>query len=162
MANKTSKTYKTGLIIGRFQPFHNGHVYLLKEALKISDKIIIGIGSSNVSDENNPWSKDLRRKMIEQIIKEEGIADKIISIVEIPDVPDDDEWYKITRQRVGSFDVSIGNNDWVNGILKRHAVAVVEVPFFKRYMLEGWKIRKLIKEGKPWQNRVPSYIISLL
>ncbi len=162
MANKTSKTYKTGLIIGRFQPFHNGHVYLLKEALKISDKIIIGIGSSNVSDENNPWSAKNRREVIEKIINGEGIFGKVIKIVEIPDDPDDDKWYEITKENVGEFDVSIGNNDWVNGIFKRHAVAVVEVPFFKRYLHEGVKIRKLMKEGKVWQNRVPSYIISLL
>ena len=162
MENKTQKHYKVGIVIGRFQPFHNGHQYLLKEALKIADKIIIGIGSSNVKNADNPWTSAQRKEVIEKIIAEEDISENVVKIVEIPDHPDDEEWYKITMERAGVIDVSIGNNDWVNGILKRHKVAVVEVPFFKRYLNEGVKIRKLMKEGKNWQNRVPPYIIPIL
>jgi len=39
----------TALIIGRFQPFHLGHLLLIKEAAKEADIIVIGIGSSQES-----------------------------------------------------------------------------------------------------------------
>ena len=45
---------KTALIVGRFQPFHKGHLFLIKKALEKANKIIIGIGSANIIDENNP------------------------------------------------------------------------------------------------------------
>jgi len=48
---------KTGLIIGRFQPFHNGHLYAIKNALKKVDELVIAIGSSQyVNTEDNPFS----------------------------------------------------------------------------------------------------------
>ena len=36
-----------GLLIGRFQPFHLGHLDAIKFALSKVDKIWLGIGSSN-------------------------------------------------------------------------------------------------------------------
>ena len=156
------KKYSVGLIIGRFQPFHNGHLYLLREALKISDKIIIGIGSSNISDSNNPWNFEKRLVMVEEVIKNEKLEGKVIKIVDIPDVPDDNEWLKITKEKAGDFDISMGNNDWVNGIFKNAGYKILRIKYFKRYINEGWRIRKLMKEGKDWKNRVPSYIIPLL
>ncbi len=38
-----------GLLIGRFQPFHLGHLEALQFALSKVDKLWIGLGSSNKS-----------------------------------------------------------------------------------------------------------------
>lgn len=161
-------TNRIGIVIGRFQPFHNGHVYLIHEALKICDKIIIGIGSSNVSDKDNPYTFEKRLEMVEKFIEESSFAKasadkgKIIKVVPIPDVPDDEEWLKITLKNAGKFDVSFGNNDWVNGIFKTQGIDVVEFPFYKRYLLEGKKIRELMRSGKSWQDRVPLFISEII
>ena len=37
---------KRGLLIGRIQPLHNGHIKVIQETLKEVDEIIIGIGSA--------------------------------------------------------------------------------------------------------------------
>jgi len=48
----------TGLIIGRFQPFHKGHLHAIEHALKEVDELIIAVGSSQyVNTEDNPWRK---------------------------------------------------------------------------------------------------------
>lgn len=156
------KKYSVGIVIGRFQPFHKGHVYLINKSLKSCNKLIIGIGSSNISNKNNPYSYEKRLEMVRKFIKEEALENKILKIVPIPDVPDDSEWLKITLKNTGKFDVSFGNNDWVNGIFKANGIKVIEVPFYKRYLLEGTKIRELIKSGKPWQDRVPSFIREII
>lgn len=156
------KHYKTGLVIGRFQPFHNGHLYLIKEALKTCDKLIIGIGSSNVINDDNPWPIAKRKEILGKVIEEEGLKDKILKIVEIPDDPSDEVWYKIVLKNVGEFDVWIGNNEWNEEIFKQHNIPVLIMPFWERYLHEGTKIRKLIKENGDWKNRLPSYIISFL
>lgn len=100
--------------------------------------------------------------MVQKFIKEEGLQNKIEKIVPIPDVPDDEEWLKITLENSGKFDVSFGNNDWVNEIFKSKGIAVIEVPFYQRYLLEGTKIRELMREGKEWRDRVPVSLLDLI
>jgi len=45
------KKSKIALFIGKFQPFHKGHLFALRQVLKKFDKVIIGIGSINVLNE---------------------------------------------------------------------------------------------------------------
>lgn len=152
------KKYHTGLIIGRFQPFHKGHAYLVCEALKTADKLIIGIGSTNVHNENNPWRFSQVKNMIKTFLINENLQDKIISIVPIPDHPDDNVWLKETLKRAGKFDVVIGNNYWVKGIFENAGIPVITVKHYKRGLYEGYKIRELIRNKKKWQDRVPILI----
>ena len=67
------------LFIGRFQPFHLGHLDAIQQILATHKKIIIGIGSAQYEGiETNPYSAALRRRMIEEslhdvdIVKEAG------------------------------------------------------------------------------------------
>lgn len=57
--------YNYGLILGRFQPIHKGHLSLMLLALSRCDKIIIAIGSAQASrTERNPLSYEERHDMI--------------------------------------------------------------------------------------------------
>jgi nicotinamide-nucleotide adenylyltransferase len=150
------------LIVGRFQPFHKGHLYLIKKALKIADKITIGIGSANISDENNPLDFETRKKIIKAVAYKEKIEEKIIKIVPLDDFFDDKKWLENVKKQIGDFDVVLGNNDWTNNILEKAGYKVIKVDYLKRGVYEGWRIRKLIREGKKWQDRVPKYIVSWL
>ena len=153
------KKYTTGLVIGRFQPFHKGHHYLFEKALKISEKIIVGIGSSQTKNKDNPFDYKQRMRMLKLFIKNEKISQYITKIVALPDTPgDDDLWLKKTLQKTGKIDVVIGNNDWVNGIFKNANIPVLVVGHYKRYLLEGKKIRKLMSKDKNWEERVPIYL----
>lgn len=154
--------YKTGLVIGRFQPFHLGHKYLAEKALELCESIIIGIGSSNIKDKKNPYDVRKRKKFLQEFIKREGIEKRVLKLVEIPDDPDDDVWMMTVSKNVGSFDISIGDNDWVNGIFEKAGIPVVKIGFFNRDELEGTKIRGLIKDKKKWEKRVPSYLVSII
>ena len=59
------KKYKTGLVLGRFQTFHNGHEYIINKALEICDKVLVFIGSSDkFGTIENPFSYELRKKLI--------------------------------------------------------------------------------------------------
>ena len=54
-----------GLLIGRFQPFHLGHLEAVNFALSKVDMLFIGIGSSNKSNQiRNPFTADERKEMI--------------------------------------------------------------------------------------------------
>lgn len=57
--------YDFGIVIGRFQPFHNSHKELLEIALEHSEKVIVVLGSSNASQTvKNPWTASQRQDMI--------------------------------------------------------------------------------------------------
>lgn len=154
--------YNTALLIGRFQPFHNGHLYLIKKALQSADKLIIGIGSANVTDENNPYSTSLRQQMIEIVAKKEKLSKKIVQIIPLEDFHNDKKWLDQIHKKSTKFDLVVGNNEWVNRILEKAGYPILRVGYYQRYKFEGEKIRLLMKEGKKWQDRVPSYLIPLL
>ncbi len=55
---------KLALVIGRFQPLHNGHLSLIDEARKQADKTLVLIGSSRqLPDFKNPFSYEERLKL---------------------------------------------------------------------------------------------------
>lgn len=151
--------YSVGLVIGRFQPFHKGHKYLIKKALLVCRTIKIAIGSSNITDLNNPYDFNTRKKMLEVFLEKEGISKRVLSIFPSPDIPSDSLWLKDILQKAGAFDVVIGNNDWVNGIFTSYGHDVLIIPHYKRHILEGKKIRQLMREGKTWEKRVPTYLL---
>lgn len=152
-----------GVIIGRFQPLHLGHIWLIKKSLEKFDKVLILIGSSNINDDSNPWSFDRRKKMINEFVKAEKLERRTIKIDKIEDVPDDDDWLHIALEKIGnnSFTV-IGDNEWVNGIFEKAGYKVWRAGFFNRDEYEGVKIRNLIKNNKNWESKVPEYIVKLV
>ncbi len=54
------------VFIGRFQPFHLGHLNVVKQALDLSDKVLILVGSANQPrTPKNPFTFEERKEMIE-------------------------------------------------------------------------------------------------
>lgn len=139
---------KIGLVIGRFQPFHRGHLFLIKEALKQADELIIAIGSVNVKDENNPFSYEERKDFITRSLQKHDLFNKIQKIIPINDFPSDDDWLKEVEEKAGKFKIAFGNNDWTNGIFEKVGYKVVYIPFHKREIYEGLKIREEMKHAK--------------
>lgn len=161
MMRKNNET--TGVIIGRFQPFHYGHAWLIKKSLEKFSKLIILIGSSNIEDENNLWDLEKRFKMLNAFIKHEGLAKKIIRIADVVDVPDDEKWLEIALGIIKTKEFSvIGDNEWVNGIFESKGYKVLRTGFFQRELYEGLKIRKLFNENKNWQERIPDYVVKFI
>ncbi len=154
--------YRVALFIGRFQPFHNGHLYSLKKCFELAESVIVGIGSSQESGtENNPWDFETRRVMVESIL--EGLPAQVVAL---PDLFDDQKWGNqiLSLIHTKGFEVSqvvgVGNNDWTNRILRLIAIDVYETGLYQRDELEGIKIRVLIKKGdESWKGRVPLSIV---
>ena len=83
-----------GIVLGRFQPFHNGHAYLVEEAIALFGKVTIAIGSAQ--DEwtmDNPFSIQERTEMI-QAWATANNHNNNITIVGIDDINDPPNWVK--------------------------------------------------------------------
>ncbi|MEM4292401.1 MAG: nicotinamide-nucleotide adenylyltransferase, partial [Archaeoglobaceae archaeon] len=72
---------KRALIFGRFQPFHLGHLEVIKWALKSFDELVLLIGMADESHTlRNPFTAGERIWMIRESLIENGISlDKIIT-----------------------------------------------------------------------------------
>lgn len=84
------KALKVGVVIGRFQPLHNGHMALIKRALKASDILLVLIGSARVCfSSRNPFSYGVREAMVNQALKEiivdKAYKDRVIYIMPLDD-----------------------------------------------------------------------------
>lgn len=156
------RKYKIGLVIGRFQPFHLGHKYLLEKSLELCEQIIVVVAGANLSGKNNPYDSYERKEFVEDYIKEEKLESRVKKVFVLNNHPDDDVWFENLLKKSGPFDVTIGNNPWNNGIIERHGIPAVMVGFYKRRTLEGLKIRSLIIKKKKWEDRVPSYLVERL
>lgn len=155
--------YKTALFIGRFQPFHNGHLYSLKKCLEIAERLVIAVGSSQeLGTANNPWDYKVRKRMVCEVVRGLGVESRIKRICSCPDNPSDRVWLLDLVRRAGKFDVVVSNNDWVLSIFGEAGYEVYESGLHNRDELEGIKIRELMRVGNvQWRERVPSEIVKL-
>ncbi len=151
--------YHTALLIGRFQPFHKGHLYLLQTALSLAEEVVIALGSSNVLDEKNPLSYESRVQMLQSVLEHEGVGDRVRAIVPSPDDTSDEVWLKTLLQNVGPFDIALGNNDWVNDVLRQAGYNALTLPDLERDIFQVTFIRQIMKDGGEWESRVPQYLI---
>jgi bifunctional NMN adenylyltransferase/nudix hydrolase len=68
-----TKKYKVAVLIGRFEPFHNGHFRNLKHAFGIADRVLFLIGSSfQPSTPKNPLTYDQRSTLITHTLLRES------------------------------------------------------------------------------------------
>ena len=60
----------TALLIGRYQPFHDGHKALIVEALKRLGQVCIGVRDTSDTDGKNPFSFEYVKARIEHALRE--------------------------------------------------------------------------------------------
>lgn len=143
-----------GLYIGRFQPFHLGHLDAIKFALSQVENLWIGIGSSNKSNEKrNPFTADERKEMIISSLNDE--TKKRIQIYYIPDIGDHAKWTYHIDSIVPKYDVVFSNDDFTQTLYQKREIKVIPVPLKERENLSGTTIRENIAMGKRWQEFVP-------
>lgn len=96
--------YDNAIYIGRFQPFHTAHYETVKEALKLAWRVTVVIGSCNEApSEKNPWSGDMRTKMIRNTLTEE--ENERVDVRQIIDYPyNDTKWISQVMQLVDPKD----------------------------------------------------------
>jgi nicotinamide-nucleotide adenylyltransferase len=145
---------KCGLITGRFQPFHLGHLSAVQQALKQVDKLYIAIGSSQYAhEEYNPFTAKERAKMIKLSLKENGLEEKY-EIFEVPDIHEDAKWPAHVHKIVPPFDtVFVGDNGLVKELFEKYNdVPVIEVEH--EVNVSATKIRAAIVRGLDWERHV--------
>ena len=150
---------KRGLFIGRFQPFHLGHLKDIKNALNEVDELIIGIGSSQEKHtKENPFSVEERIELIEHVLAAEDIGN--YTIFPIPDFSDDEKWVERIETLVPKFDIVFTGNDWTERCFKDKGCKVKKIKLIED--ISSTIIRNRILKNENWQELVPEKAVEYL
>ena len=150
---------KRALFIGRFQPFHKGHLQVVKDISKKYDDVIIGIGSSQEKfTKENPFSYSARKIMISNTLKNNKI--KNIKIYPIPDLYNDKKWVDYVRNNLPKFDAVYTGNKWTYECFKKFNFKVKKIRLVRG--INSTIIRERMANGKPWKNLVPKEIYAFI
>jgi nicotinamide-nucleotide adenylyltransferase len=155
---------RIALFIGRFQPLHHGHIYILKNILRSNRKIKIGIGSSQLSNTlNDPFTSDERKRFLKSALEKRGISSKRYDIYNIPDIFNAKKWVDHVISIVGEFDSVYSNSDWVRELFFNKRIKVEKkITIFKK-KFNGNNIRNLIvKNDKKWKSLIPKEVVELI
>lgn len=138
--NQPSTPEPTAIFIGRFQPFHVGHLDAVRRMQAKHANITILIGSSNCSrTKDNPLTFGERRTYIRSILGPE------IPIFPLPDDPSDEVWLSKLMRHIKPGDVVYSGNDWVLGLCRRAGVSCLPIPYV--HDISATRIRGMITQG---------------
>lgn len=96
------KKIDLSVFIGRFQPFHVGHLHNIRKALSVSDRLVLLVGSSSCAPSiKNPFSFEMRKQMILADLALTDIDRERVAIEPLRDFYyDENSWLANVRQSV--------------------------------------------------------------
>ncbi len=153
---------KVALLIGRFQPFHLGHLRAIDYALERADRLVLVIGSSQRSHEfRNPFTAGERLEMIMAVLDSRGLLGKVV-FAELPDVENHSLWVPLLKSITPRFDLAFSNDALSIRLFKENGIRVLQVPLLRREELQATEIRHRIASGKKWEHLVPTEVAEYL
>ncbi|MGB0856092.1 MAG: nicotinamide-nucleotide adenylyltransferase [Nitrosopumilus sp.] len=152
-----------GLMMGRFQPFHLGHLDLAKQILAECDEVIIAITSSQFNYlEKDPFTAGERIEMIHNSLKESSLDLTRYFIVALENQFNVATWASYLKSALPYFDKVYSGNDYVSMLLSDSGISVVKPKFLDRNQYNATKIRQMIISDENWQDLVPNTVSELL
>lgn len=169
---------KTGVILARFQPIHNGHLQLIHKAVEENDQVLVIIGSIDKLNARNPIPWTIRKEMVEEAIVDtflvQGHKEKI-KVVELSDLSDESDnshdWgfylysFIVSQTKEPNFTIYYSDGfeiitSWFPGFLLRNNVSL---SLLARNACEdgisATEVRELIRNGRlPEDSIVPECV----
>jgi nicotinamide-nucleotide adenylyltransferase len=166
---------RRGMIHGRFQPFHNGHLEYMSRAAERSDELFVGITNPDPTrikpegsdplrhlPESNPWSYAERLLMVKAAAADLGLDAACVHVIPFPVnepelwsayVPDDATQYIRLFSEWGGTKIER---------LQRAGYDVVVLDEGKQKVLSGAEVRAAMRDGGDWEALVPPGVARVL
>ena len=152
-----------GLMMGRFQPFHLGHMDLVTQILSECDEVIIAITSSQFNYlEKDPFTAGERIEMIHNSLKESSIDMDRCYVLAIENQLNISTWASYLKSALPAFDKVYSGNEYVSMLLSDSGISVIIPEFLKREHYNATKIRSMIISDDDWEHHVPHAVFELL
>jgi nicotinamide-nucleotide adenylyltransferase len=152
-----------GLMMGRFQPFHLGHLDLVKQILEECNEVIIAITSSQFNYiEKDPFTAGERIEMIHNSLKDASLDLSKIFLVSLENQFNIATWVSYLKSALPQFDVVYSGNDYVSMLFSDSGIDVTKPIFLDRNQFNATKIRNMIIADDDWKKSVPNAVYELL
>lgn len=153
-----------GIFIGRFQPFHLGHIAAIKFAFKKVDELAIVVGSAQASYESqNPFTAGERISMIKDSLNADSMIDcKKTLIIPVPDTNIHSTWTHSVDMLVPNYDIVFTNNTFTGYLFVQRNIEVTEPKLLNRSDLSGTEIRRRMMKNLKWTHLVTEQTQSVI
>ncbi|MCI4343897.1 MAG: nicotinamide-nucleotide adenylyltransferase [Thermoplasmata archaeon] len=152
-----------GLLVGRFQPFHLGHLQVVRTIHQGRPEaaLLLAIGSAEESYTwKNPFTAGERFEMIDRAL---GPLDGVgYRIVPVADIRRHAQWVAYLESFLPPFDRVYTNNPLTRLLFERAGYAVESPPLYSRTKFEGEHIRTLLARGRGWRELVSAPVAEYL
>lgn len=154
-----------GLMTGRFQPFHNGHLALAKQILSECDELVVIIGSAQFNFiDKDPFTAGERASMIHEALKEAKVDLSRCYVIPVANDGNNARWIAYLRSMAPPFDVLYSGNDFVKHLATSQYpdIAIKSPRFAKKEEYNGTNIRRLMLSGRQWKQFVPPAVAKVI
>ncbi|MEM4481259.1 MAG: nicotinamide-nucleotide adenylyltransferase [Desulfurococcaceae archaeon] len=165
MIKGSNSKYSTGgtivnraLFIGRFQPFHNGHLHAVKHILGEYAEVVIAIAAAQYNYTiDNPFTAGERVEMIRI-----GLGDLYTKsyIVPVDNITNNYEWPRYLLSYTPRVVAVFSNNEFTRTLFEAHGFRVFKTPELPN--VSGSIIRRFIAEDMKWEHLVPEPVADFI
>jgi nicotinamide-nucleotide adenylyltransferase len=152
-----------GLYVGRFQPFHLGHLYAIKEILAKVDELVIVIGSAQYSHNlKNPFTAGERLAMTRHALQETGADLNKVWIVPVPDVHLHMLWVSAVEGYTPKFNKLYSNEPLTRRLFMEAGYTVENIDLFERQTHSSTLVREKMLKDENWTTLVPKSVADFI
>ena len=152
-----------GLLVGRMQPVHEGHIEVIKRILEDVDEVIIGIGSAQLSHTvKDQFTAGERVMMLTKALTEYNIPASKYYIIPIQDVACNSVWVAHVKMITPPFKQVYSGNSLVKQLFIESGYQVTVPPLYNREVYSGTEVRKRMLEGDDWESLVPKSVFEVI
>ena len=152
-----------GLYVGRFQPFHLGHLDAIRTVLESVDELVIVIGSAQYShNANNPFTAGERLVMVRRALQEAKVDYTRLWIVPVPDVHLHMLWVSALEGYTPKFNVVYSNESLTRRLFMEKGYKVKNIRFFQRKDYNSTLVREKMLKDDSWTTLVPKSVAQFI
>ena len=164
-----------GMVHGRFQPFHRGHLEYLLAASERCRELLVGITNPEPGPvpgepasphrhlaEANPYTFAERSAMIRAALIDTGFDTRRVEVVPFP-IHDSSQWHRYVP--AGTTHFLRVFSEWEAAKadrLRTAGFAVVELPAPALKEVSGTEVRRRMAAGEDWRELVPPAVARLI
>lgn len=146
-------------MVGRFQPFHLGHMGLVGQALSMYEEVVVAVSSAQYNYlPRDPFTAGERVEMVRRALASEGPDGALSRCIALPidDRPDNAAWAAHLRSALPPFGAVLSGNPYVELLLSDAGARVDRPEMVERGRYVGSGIRAMMARGDgAWKGLVP-------
>lgn len=152
-----------GLLVGRMQPVHNGHLQIIKSILEEVDEVVIGVGSAQLSHTiKDPFTAGERVMMLTKALSENDINPSKFYIIPVQDVACNSIWVAHIKMLTPPFEYIYSGNPLVQQLFIEEGYKVTQPPLFNRGIYSGTEVRRRMLKNEDWESLLPPSVVDVI